>query len=102
MALYLGEAVRIRASATDPESGAALDPPPTSAAVDFWAPGVDRKEAEPTIPGVAMTYRTEQNDFVLFQATAGPSWTVGKWTYRVTVQGEAFSNWEYGTFALKA
>ena len=100
MALYLGEAVRIRATATDPDTGLALDPAPTSASVDFWAPGVDRKTEDPTIPGVAMSYRSEKSDFVLYQSTEGDPWVVGKWTYRVTVVGESYSNFEYDNFKL--
>lgn len=106
MALYVGEAVRIRASAVDPETGLPLNPAPT-AAVDFWAPGksplrdaADR--ANPDLIGQGMSYRTATSDFILFQATTGPIWIPGKWTYRVTVTGAAYSNWEYGTFILKA
>lgn len=102
MALYLGEAVRIRAAATDPETKAPLDPPPTSAVVDFWAPGQNSRTDTPTISGVAMTYRADKQDFVLYQATSGTEWVVGKWTYKVTITGDAYTNWEYANFALKA
>lgn len=100
MALYLGEAVRIRATATDPDTGSLLDPPPTSAHVDFWAPGVDRKTNAPTISGQAMSYRSAENDFVLYQDTQGTPWVAGKWVYRVTVVGDSFSNFEYDSFRL--
>lgn len=101
MALYLGEAVRIRASATDPETGLALDPPPVEAVVDFWAPGLDRKVDDPTFSGVVMSYRTEQKDFILFQSTTGDGWIPGKWIYRVKVTGDSFENFEYANFTLK-
>lgn len=104
MVLYLGEAVKIVASASDPESGAPLDPPPSSAFVDFWGPGVNRRTESPTISRVSMTYRTGTKDFVLVQNTApmvDPRWIAGKWTYRVTMVG-LFSNFEYATFTLKS
>ena len=98
MTLYVGDALRIVVSATDPETGLPLDPPPTSAHVDFWAPGVDRKTNPPTTPDVAMTYRGASSDFVLFQDTTG--FAPGKWTFRVTVIGSTYSNFEYSTFKL--
>ena len=102
MALFLGEAVRIKAKATDPETGEALDPAPTSAVVDFWAPGLDRKVDDPTIEGVTMTYRPTTDDFILYQSTDGAPWVIGKWTYKVTMTGAVFVNWEYSNFTLKA
>lgn len=106
MALYVGEAVRIRATAVDPETGTPL-PAPIAATVDFWAPGKNPVKDPavrdaPDVPAQAMTHRPDAGDFVLFQGTAGAPWVAGKWTYRVTVVGEAFSNWEYATFVLKA
>lgn len=102
MALFLGEAVRIKAKATDPETGEALDPPPTSATVDFWAPGLDRKVDPPTIAAQAMTYRPATDDFILFQPTYGSPWVTGKWTYKVTMTGSVYVNWEFSNFTLKA
>lgn len=104
MALYLGEAVRLRATATDPETGLPLTP--TGASVDFWAPGKNPIKdpdvrAFPDVGNQPMVWRPETQDFVLVASTTGPAWTAGKWTYRVTVQGEAFSNWEFSTFTLK-
>lgn len=106
MALYVGEAVRIRASAVDPETGLPLDPAPVQALVDFWAPGrVPTKDElvrqEPDIAGKVMTQRPETQDFILIQHTKGAPWVAGKWTYRVTVVGHSYDNWEYGTFSLK-
>lgn len=102
MALYLGEAVRIKAKATDPETGLALDPAPISATVDFWAPGLDKKVDPPTVADVAMTYRSGSEDFILFQSTDGAPWVAGKWNYKVTVTGALYTNWEYANFTLKA
>lgn len=102
MTLYLGEAVRILAVPTDPETGLPLNPPPTGATVDFWAPGLDRKVDAPTISAVPMTFRSATGDFILFQDTAGANWVLGKWVYRVTVQGATFRNFEYASFSLKA
>lgn len=101
MALFLGEAVRIKAKATDPETGLSLDPAPSTATVDFWAPGLDRKVDDPTIAAVPMTYRSVTDDFILYQPTQGGSWAAGKWHYRVTVTGDVYTNWEYSAFTLK-
>ena len=106
MALYVGEAVRIRATAVDPETSLALDPPPLSAKVDFWLPGRnpikdELVRASPDASDRAMTYRTATGDFVLFQETAGSPWIAGKWTYKVTITGTSYLNWEFGTFVLK-
>lgn len=101
MALFLGEAVRIKAKATDPETELALDPPPDSATVDFWAPGLDRKIDAATITDVAMTYRSSTDDFILYQSTDGSPWVAGKWHYKVTVTGAVYVNWEYSAFTLK-
>lgn len=103
---YVGEAVRIRVTATDPETGVALVPAPTSASIDFWRPGRNpirdlEVRSTPDISNTEMAYRPATNDFVLFQSTAGDPWVAGKWTYRVTVSGDSFTNWEYATFVLK-
>lgn len=116
MALYVGEAVRIRASALDPETQAPLDPPPQSATVSFWGP--DRnpvKEVElrndpdygpfdMVAPGQTSPngFVNDSADFIAFVSTSEPNpWEAGKWTYRVTVVGNAFENFEFGTFKLK-
>lgn len=100
MTLYVGEAVRILAKATDPESSLPLDPAPTSAVVDFWSPDQDRQVDTPIISDVAMTYRSATNDFVLFQSTSGEPWVAGKWVFRVTVTGSTYQNWEISSFKL--
>lgn len=100
MTLYVGDALRIVVSATDPETSLPLDPAPTGAEVDFWAPGVNRKTDAPTTPDVAMTWRPATSDFVLFQDTTG--FAPGKWTFRVTVTGSTYSNFEYSTFRLSS
>lgn len=104
MALYVGEAVRIRASALDPETKEALDPPPSSARVDFWAPGKNPSRdplvrPDPDQGPVSMAYIVEQQAFVTFVLTTG--WEPGRWSYRVTVVGDRYENWEFGTFKLK-
>lgn len=104
MALYVGEAVRIRASALDPETQLALDPPPQSATVSFWGPDKDPKKdpsvrAVPDVGPIAMT--ASGAEFTAFVSTAGNPWVPGKWSYRVTVVGDAFENFEFGTFKLK-
>lgn len=100
MTLYVGDALRIVVSATDPETTLPLSPPPSSAHVDYWAPGVDRKTTAATTSNVAMTYRPATSDFVLFQDTSG--FAPGKWTFRVTVIGSTYSNFEYSTFRLSS
>lgn len=106
MVLYVGEAVRIRASAVDPETLQPLDPPPMAASVDFWGPGKNpRTDPEvrgaPDIGNRTMTYRELEGDFILFESTEGAQWSAGKWTYRVRIEGQTYQNWEYGTFTLK-
>lgn len=107
MVLYVGEAVKIRASAVDPETEVPLDPAPTGAVVAFWAPGRNpvrdpSVRDTPDLADQAMVYRVEEQDFIHFQDTSGAAWTAGKWTFRVTVQGTTYTNWEYSTFSLKA
>lgn len=107
MALYVGEAVRIKASALDPETKEPLSPAPTSARVDLWAPGRDpvrdpALRASPDVGPLAMTWREDTSDFVAFVDTNGATpWEAGKWIYRVTVVGDAFENFEFGNFKLK-
>ena len=107
MALYVGEAVRIRVDALDPETGEPLSPAPTSAVVDFWAPGKDpvknlADRGSPDVQNQTMTYRSTEDDFVLYQDTSGGApWVDGKWTFRVTVTGATYTNWEFGSFKLK-
>ncbi len=102
--LYVGEAVRLTARVTDPDTGQ-----PTAAAsatVDLWAPEVDRKTAAPTRSGIAMTYRPTQRDYVTYLDTAQGTWPPGRWNYRVTVIGlptdeGTFRSIEFSTFVLE-
>lgn len=106
MALYVGEAVRIRASALDPETDQPLDPPPLSARVDFWRPGRNpARDASlrgtPDVGPISMSYRESDRDFVAFVSTGGlEPWEPGRWSYRVTVVGDAYENFEFGMFKL--
>lgn len=118
MALYAGEAVRVRARLIDPEINGPFvvrdeDPDPT-AKLWLWAPGksprnnLDHRQDHDHGPE-DMEYRPETNDFILFVHTRGegmgPSegekWQSGRWSFRVEVTGNAFRNWEYGTFNLR-
>lgn len=48
---------------------------------------------------------TEEGDPLLMdgvESGSGEKWEPGKWSFRVEVTGNAFTNWEYGTFTLKA
>lgn len=120
MALYAGEAVRVRAQVIDPDTEATLvladgEPAPT-ATIDLWSPGNDPardtdRRSNPTHSG-SMTYRAEKGDFIAYvstegdgideSATPGTPWEAGRWFYRVSVTGQAFTNWEYGNFRLSA
>ena len=125
MALYAGEAVRVRAQITDPDTGSPFvvadgDHDPT-ATLALWAPGRNpvkdteiRNGAVGTPEGPdhdgEMVYRPETSDFIVFvhtrgagidSAPDGQKWEPGKWTFRVRVTGNVFTNWEYGSFALK-
>lgn len=107
MALYVGEAIRIRVDTIDPDTDLPLDPPPTSAEVSFWAPGKNpvtdpTVRSVPDVGPVSMgSYDTELKAFVLYIETTG--WEPGKWTYQAKIVGaNSFDNWEYSTFKLKA
>lgn len=119
MALYTGEAVRVRAQIIDPDTNAPFvvaegDPDPT-AELELWAPGRNPARDPDVRPtpdhSGSMEYRPETSDFILFVHTRGGGvepdptglkWEPGKWSFRVTVEGNVFTNWEYGTFSLKA
>lgn len=104
MALYAGEAVRIRAVANDPDTGEPLDPAPTAVFVELWKP--DRNpSSDPSVrstpdePRIDMTHRVEEDDFIVFVSTEG--WEPGRWSFRVTIEGDDYTNWEYGSFRLR-
>lgn len=123
MALYAGEAVRVRAEIIDPDTNAPFvvaegDPNPT-ATIELWAPGKNPARdpdvrSNPDHGPASMDYRPETSDFIVFVHTRGPGigpdqsatpgdkWEPGRWSFRVTVEGNVFTNWEYGTFSLKA
>lgn len=106
MALYVGEAVRISAEALDPDGRSPLDPPPLSAHVEFWAPGRNPVRdpdvrGTPDVAAQPLTRDDVTGVWALYQSTDGAPWVAGKWTYRVTVVGSAYENWEYASFSLK-
>lgn len=103
--LYVGEAIRLTARVTDPDTGQ-----PTGASTvvaDLWAPDLDRKTAPPTRSAVAMSYRASHRDYVTYLDTSQGTWPPGRWTYRVTVTGlptdeGTFRSIEFSTFVLEA
>lgn len=107
MALYVGEAIRIRVEPIDPDTNQPLDPPPSSAEVSFWAPGRNPAK-DPTVratpdygPFDMGAYDAELNGFTFYIETEG--WTEGKWSYQVKIVGaSSLDNWEYSTFKLSA
>lgn len=119
MALYAGEAVRIRAEVIDPDTDATLvvaeGEANPSATIKLWAPGRNPARdpsvrATPDHGPNPMTYREAEGDFIVFvhtrgtgisQDPMGDKWEHGKWSFRVEVTGNVFTNWEYGTFTLK-
>lgn len=119
MVLYAGEAVRIRAVVTDLDTGGPLviplgEPAPT-AELMLWAPGKNPSRDvevrdDPDHGPVSMTWRPDESDFIVFVHTRGPDttadpegekWVPGRWSFRVKVEGNAFTNWEYGIFNLR-
>lgn len=107
MASYVGESIGVRGTATDPFSGAALTGPDYSASADFWVPGGNPRtdeslRATPDVTNVAMAWDSALGAFVAYVQTDVAPWVAGKWSYRVTITGVNYTNWEYGTFSLKA
>lgn len=119
MALYAGEAVRIRAQVTDPDTQApfVLDEDGSiSATLELWSPGKNPakdpeiRDAPDHGPAPMGEFRPEQSDFVVFVHTrgagieadpTGAKWEPGKWSFRVRITGNAFVNWEYGSFTIR-
>ena len=119
MALYAGEAVRVRAEIIDPDTDqtfvVAEGESNPSATIKLWAPGKNPVKD----PGIRdspdhgpdnMDYRESVGDFIVFVHTrgsgispdpTGEKWEPGKWSFRVEVTGNVFTNWEYGTFTLR-
>ncbi len=109
MPLFAGEAVRIRAQAIDPVTKKPLVPAPNRAEVAFWSPTQGDPSRNPGIRStpavgpVEMTYRSTENDFVAHQSTGGATpWQPGRWFYRVTIFGDSYLNFEFGSFRLNA
>lgn len=101
MAIYVGEAVAIRAQATHPFTKDQITD--LTGSVDVYDPSKDPK-ASPTdrsAPNATatMTYDAASEGYVAFVLTTG--FVPGKWTYRVHLTGGGFDNFEFGTFTLK-
>ena len=103
MALYVGEILILKATATNP-----LDDLPITDAlgtVQFFEPGLSpatKPEDRTPFPGrdLAIAYDEDAVAYLAYVATAG--WAAGKWSYRVQLAGPSFLTWEYGTFVLRA
>lgn len=102
MVLYVGEAVTIKATATDPLRNNQPIPDAT-AVVDFYAPGKDPKgtpgDRTTDKPQVTLSYDAELGVYLGYVSTVG--WEPGKWSFKVTLSG-SYDSWEYSTFTLKA
>lgn len=112
MTIFVGEAVTIVGSATDPLK-ADENITDATAVADFYGPGKDPKgnpeDRTTDKQQVTLTYDAEvvvklgqstvTGAYVGFADTTG--WAPGKWTYKVTLSG-SYDSWEYGTFTLKA
>lgn len=101
MALYVGEAVTIKATATDPLRNTVISD--ATAVCDFYAPGKDPKgvPADRTVdkPQITLTFDAALGVYLGYANTAG--WVPGKWSFKVTLSG-SYQSWEFGTFTLKA
>lgn len=101
MALYIGEAVAIRAVATNPFTEEELTG--LTGTVETFNPTKDPKNVpgDRTTPHAthAMTYDANAGGYVAYVPTTG--YVAGKWSYRVHLTGGAYDNWEYGSFSLK-
>lgn len=101
MTLYVGEAVTIRATATNPITKAVISD--AVAVADFYAPGKNPKlnPADRIIdkPQVSLVYDPAAGSYLGYVDTTG--WVEGRWSFKVTLSG-SYDSWEYGSFALKA
>lgn len=101
MAIYVGEAITIKASALNPATGLPITD--ASAVAEFYAPGKDPKnnpaDRQTDRPDATLTYDPIQEAYVGFVST--DSWESGKWSYRVRITGPLYDSWEYGAFTLK-
>lgn len=100
MTTYVGEVQAITVLATDPVTLEAITD--LTGQVEFYNPTKNPKlvVADRTPDHtLSMTYDTVRARYVAFADTTG--WAAGKWSYRVSLSGSVFNNWEYGTFTLK-
>lgn len=100
MTLYVGEAVTVKAVATDPIRNVPITD--ATAEVEFYAPPKNPK-ANPedrTRDGdtVTLTYDVDAGCYLGYADTTG--WEPGKWAFKVTLSG-SYDSWEYGSFTLK-
>lgn len=100
MAMYLGETIRITAVAKDPDTLDPLEPMPSRAFVDLWAPGVDRRVQSPTIATIEMLRDETAQRFYVDINTTSQAWRQGVWTYRVTA-ADTYRTIEYGQFKME-
>lgn len=100
MPLYVGEAVTIKATATDPLRNTLISD--ASAVADFYGPGKDPKgnPADRTADKEQITLLWDAALGVYLGYVDTTDWDPGKWSYKVTLTGE-YDSWEYGTFTLK-
>lgn len=100
MTLYVGEAVTIKATATDPAKKQPITD--ATAVVDFYAPGKNPKlVVEDRVTDkdqVTMAYDADAAAYLGYVDTTG--WEPGKWSVKVTLSG-SYDSWEYGSFTLK-
>jgi hypothetical protein len=101
VAIYVGEAITIKADAVNPSTGQPISD--ATAVAEFYAPGKDPKnipeDRTTDKPNVTLTYDFLQNAYVGFVSTE--NWESGKWSYRVRITGALYDSWEYGAFTLK-
>lgn len=102
MATYEGEVVVIFATATHPISKDAIES--LTGEVHFYVPGkrpasvpADRTSDQGPY---AMAWDASLAGYVAYVPTTG--WEPGRWSYRVSLTGGDFANWEYGTVTVKA
>ncbi len=109
MTIFVGEAVTIKASATDPLRGGTVISDATGE-VEFYAVGDDAKndptartsEHGPfplTFDAAVVNKDGSLGAYLAYVDTTG--WVEGKRLYKVTLTG-SYDTWEYGSLSLKA
>lgn len=100
MAIYVGEAVAVRAQATNPFTKAPIID--LTGVAEFYAPGRDPKKvpADRATPddSVSVAYDASAEGYLAFWPTAGKD--PGKWTVRIHLTGGDYDNFEFGTVTL--